>query len=77
MATFNISASGTAAKLEVKKVQYKVSIARTGGQGADNSSLGGLQVAPITDPQDGDLLSLSGETWVNVRRVTITDGGNF
>lgn len=77
MATFNITAEGTAAKLEVKKVQYKVSIARTGGQGADNSSLGGLQVAPITDPQEGDLLSLAGNAWVNVRRATITDGGNF
>lgn len=77
MATFNITAAGTTAKLEVKKVQYKVSIARTGGQGADNSTLGGLQVAPITDPREGDLLSLTGNTWVNVRRATITDGGNF
>jgi hypothetical protein len=77
MTTFKISAEANSTKLEVKKVQYKVSIARTGGQGADNSSLGGLQVAPITDPQEGDLLGLSNNTWVNIRRSSITDGGNF
>lgn len=77
MTTFNVTATGTAATLAVNKVEYKVSIAKIGGQGADNSTLGGLQVAPVTDPEDGDLLSLSGDTWVNVKRVTITDGGNF
>jgi hypothetical protein len=77
MATYKVIAERDTTKLEVKKVEYSISLARTGGQGADNKTLGGLEVIPITEPQEGDLLTVASNKWINVRRTTVTDGGNF
>lgn len=77
MATYKVIAERDTTKLEVKKVEYSISLARTGGQGADNRTLGGLEVQSITDGQEGDLLTIADNKWVNVRRATVTDGGNF
>jgi len=77
MATYQVIAERDTTRLEVKKVEYSISLARTGGQGADNKSLGGLEVVPITDAQEGDLLTIASNKWTNIRRTNVTDGGNF
>ena len=63
-------------KVEVKKVEYKVSLSRTGGQGASNNDIGGLPIS-VSGVEEGDLLTVSSNQWVNTRRTNITDGGNF
>jgi hypothetical protein len=77
MTTYKVIAERETTRLEVKKVEYNISLARTGGQGADNKTLGGLEVIPITDSQEGDLLTVSSNKWINIRRANVTDGGNF
>jgi len=64
-------------KLEVNKVEYSISLARTGGQGATGGMvIGGLPI--ITDEiGEGDLLTVNSQRWINVKRTNITDGGNF
>jgi hypothetical protein len=76
MTTYSINATSTSNKLEVKKVEYAISLARTGGQGADNKTLGGLTVE-LSEAQSGDLITIQDNKWVNVRRDNVTDGGNF
>jgi hypothetical protein len=76
MATYKVTAESNTTKIEVKKVEYSISLARTGGQGAANTSFGGLEVS-VTNPEEGDLLTVSDSRLINVRRATITDGGNF
>jgi hypothetical protein len=76
MATYKVIAQRDTTKLEVRKVEYNISLARTGGQGAANTNFGGL-TTNIENPEEGDLLTVSNNQWVNVRRATVTDGGNF
>lgn len=85
MATNKVTVKGEDIKIDVKtvkhevnldKVEYKVSLSRTGGQGAANNTLGGIPVE-VLDAENGDLLTIDSNKWVNVRRTTITDGGNF
>jgi hypothetical protein len=76
MATYKVIAERETTRLEVRKVEYNISLARTGGQGAANTNLGGLEFK-FEDVQEGDLLTVAESKLVNVRRTTITDGGNF
>lgn len=40
------------------------------------NSIGGYGFE-VTDLASGDVLSFGGEAWVNARRASLTDGGNF
>lgn len=40
------------------------------------SGLGGYETE-IVAPQSGDLITFSASKWVNIRRVDVSDGGNF
>ena len=75
--SYRITTDAIGQKIEVNKIEYKVSLARTGGQGAANTVLGGLPLE-FTDPSEGDLITVSADSkWVNVARSNVTDGGNF
>lgn len=64
-------------KLSIEKLEYSVTLARTGGQGAAGGyEIGGLPVV-TQDIETGDLLTVANAQWVNVKRTNITDGGNF
>jgi hypothetical protein len=76
MSTYRVITEKETTKLEVKKVEYSISLARTGGQGAANNTLGGVEF-DINSIQEGDLITIVNNKWVNVRRMTVTDGGNF
>jgi hypothetical protein len=77
MTTYKVIADRNTTKLEVNKVEYSVSLSRTGGQGADNKTIGGVEVEPFVDLSEGDLLTVSNSKWINVKRTNVTDGGNF
>jgi hypothetical protein len=78
MSNYKVTADATNIKLDVKKVEYAISLARTGGQGASGpaTSIGGLAI-DTSDIGEGDLLTVSSQKWINVKRTNITDGGNF
>jgi hypothetical protein len=86
MTKFNVTSNSDTIKLDVKpveqklnvtKVEYAVSLARTGGQGSPGgTTIGGLPIA-IEDISEGDLLTVNSQRWINVKRTNITDGGNF
>lgn len=76
MSTYRVVSEQDKYKVEVSKVEYKVSLARTGGQGAANTTFGGLDVV-LDSPQEGDVLTVSSNTITNTARTNLTDGGNF
>jgi hypothetical protein len=78
MTTYKVISQADTNRVEVKKVEYKVSLSRTGGQGASNNGtiLGGLAVL-LNNVEEGDVLTIEGNQWVNTRRTNLTDGGNF
>ena len=78
MSTYKVVAEGNDYKVAVNRIDYKVSLSRTGGQGAasDGTVLGALPVE-IANYGDGDLITIQNAKWINVKRETISDGGNF
>jgi hypothetical protein len=76
MATYRVIAERDTTKLEVRKVEYSVSLSRTGGQGASNTNFGGLEFE-FAEIGEGDLITVVDNKWTNVKRMTVTDGGNF
>lgn len=76
MTTYRVVSEDNSYKVAVNKVEYKVSLSRTGGQGANSNTLGDLPVL-LSDVQEGDIITISSNTWVNARRTNLTDGGNF
>lgn len=54
-----------------------VSIITQGIQGPPGvSGIGGYE-AEIVDPEAGDLITFSATKWINIKRVEVSDGGNF
>jgi hypothetical protein len=78
VSNISVTSKNDTVKLEVKKIEYAISLARTGGQGAASTttSIGGLDIE-TSNLSDGDLLTVSSHKWVNVKQTNITDGGNF
>jgi hypothetical protein len=78
MTTFKLTSERDSIKLDVKKVEYSVSLSRTGGQGAlgPDNIIGGIPVS-LNGLAEGDLLIVAGQKWTNTKQTNITDGGNF
>jgi hypothetical protein len=78
MTTYKITSERETIKLDVKKVEYSVSLSRTGGQGAQgpDNGIGGFPVE-LNELTEGDLLTVASQKWTNTKRTNITDGGNF
>jgi hypothetical protein len=78
MTTYKITSESNSLKLDVKKVEYSVSLSRTGGQGApgNTNAIGDIPVV-LSSVGEGDLLTVNNQKWVNVKRTNVTDGGNF
>lgn len=57
--------------------EEKFNVITEGIQGPPGASGVGGYDADIISPQVGDLLSFSSNKWINIRRVDVSDGGNF